>query len=63
MYREWRLHCHGLGFEKIECDLEDPATITAETLKFALCCFVTEVKKLDGSDYPGKTLYHLVICI
>ena len=63
MYREWRDHCHGLGLERIQCDLEDPATITAETLKFALCHFVTKVKKLDGTDYPGKTLYYLVICV
>ena len=63
MYREWRVHHQALGFEKIECDLEDRAMITAETLKFAMCDFITEVKKLDGMDYPGKTLYHLVICI
>ena len=63
MYREWRVHCQALGLEKIVCDLEDKATITAETLKFALCHFITEVKKLDGMNYPGKTLYHLVLCI
>ena len=63
MYHEWHAYLEGLGLENIVCDLEDKATITAETLKFTLPHFITEVKKLDGSDYPGKTLYHLVICI
>ena len=63
VYREWKVHYQALGLEKIVCDLEDKATITAETLKFALCHFITKVKKLDGTNYPGKTLYHSVICI
>ena len=25
--------------------------------------FITEVKKVDGSEYPGKTLYDIVICV
>ena len=25
--------------------------------------FITEFKKLDGSDFPGKTLYSMIICI
>ena len=53
MYREWRAHCHGLGLEYIACDLEDRVTISASSLKFALCHFITEVKKVDGSDFPG----------
>ena len=60
---EWSSYREGLGLERILCDLEDKATITTETLKFALPRFITEIKKLDGLDYPGKTLYHLVVCI
>ena len=63
MYREWRSYRHLNGLEYIECDLEDKATITAETLKFALVRFVTEVKKLNGDDFPGKMLYHIVVCV
>ena len=63
MYCEWHCYRDGLGLERILCDLEDKAMITVETLKFALPHFITEIKKLDGLDYPGKTLYHLVICI
>ena len=60
---EWRSYRHLNGLEYIECDLEDKATITAETLKFALVRFVTEVKKLNGDDFPSKTLYHIVVCV
>ena len=63
MYHEWRSHRQGFGLQEIVCNLEDKATITVASLKFALCRFITEVKKFDGSDFPGKTLYHIVICI
>ena len=45
------------------CDLKDKATISVESLKFAQCYFITEVKKLDGTDFPGKTLYYIIVCI
>ena len=63
MYREWRQYRHNQGFAFIQCDLEDKATITAESLKYAMCCFITEVKKANGQDFPGKTLYHIVVCV
>ena len=63
MYREWGNYRHSNGFDYIACDLEDKATISAESLKFALCRFIMEVKRLDGNDFPGKMLHHLIICI
>ena len=63
MYHEWRTCCHAHGFEFIQCDLEDRATITAESLKFALCRFIMENKKISGKEFPGKTLYHIVVCM
>ena len=62
MYREWRAYRHSLGLEYIACDLENSSTISTESLKFALCCFITEVKKVDGSEFPGKTLYDIIVC-
>ena len=62
MYREWRAFRNNSGFAFIQCDLEDKATITAESLKYTMCRF-TEVKKVNGQDFPGKTLYHIVVCI
>ena len=38
--------------------------ISVESINYALCKFLAEVTKAkDGSDYPGKMLYHLVISI
>ena len=25
--------------------------------------FITEIRKLDGSDFPAKTLYQIVVCL
>ena len=63
MYHEWCNYRHSNGFDQITCDLEDKAMITVESLKFALCQFITEVKRLDRKYFPGKTLHHLIICI
>ena len=63
MYREWREYRNSHGYAFIHCDLEEKATITAESLKFALCHFIMEVKKINGQDFPGKTLYHIVVCV
>ena len=63
MYWDWRSFRHTHGLSHIVCDLENSDTITAESLKFALCHFITKVKKLNGDDFPGKTLYHIVVCI
>ena len=63
MYCEWHDHRHSQGLDYIQCDLEDKATITAKTLKFALCRFITEIKKVNGEDFPGKTLYLIVVCV
>ena len=30
---------------------------------YVLVHFLTEVKKIDGSDFPGKTLYDILICV
>ena len=63
MYCEWRQHRHSLGLEYITCDLEDHSTISTGSLSFALCRFLTEVKKVDGSDFPGKMLYDILVCV
>ena len=63
MYRDRRQYRHSLDLEKIECNLDDRATINKPSLCFVLCCFITEVKKVDGSVFPSKTLYDILICI
>ena len=63
MFREWRSYRHSNGYEYIPCDLDHKSTISEESLIFAMSRFITEVKKVDGSDFPGKTLYEIVICV
>ena len=64
LYREWRTYrCSSSGLESIECDLDDKTSITKLGLIFALVHFLSEIKKMDGSEYPGKTLYDILICI
>ena len=63
MYHEWRAHCHCLGLERIPCDLDDRAMISATSLHHGLCRFITEVKKLNGEEFPGKTPYNILVCI
>ena len=47
-----------------EANLDSIENLTKETLEYALCRFVLEVTKLkSGDDYPGKTLYEMVVAI
>ena len=64
MFHEWRIYReNSAGLEKMECNLDDKSSITKENVVFAMSQFLTEVKKVDGSDFPGKTLYDTVICM
>ena len=64
MYRDWRNFRESQpSLQNIYCDLDNQDTITKESLNWAMCKFITEVKKLDGSDFPGKTLYDIVMCM
>ena len=64
MYRDWHNYRHSLpNLQKIECDLDDKDTISKDSLIFALSHFLTEVKKFDGSEFPSRTLYDILICV
>ena len=64
VFQEWRYHRNlSPDFSDIHCDLDDLSTISVQNLNFALCHFITEVKKLDGEDFPPKTLYEIIVCI
>ena len=41
-------------------DIDHVELLERDSFKFALCNFLVEV---DGSEYPGATLYHLVVSI
>ena len=63
MFREWRVYRHSMGLDYISCDLDVKSTITEDSLKFAVVRFLTEVKKLDGTDFPPRTLYDILVCL
>ena len=46
-----------------ECDLDRVELLEKDSFEYSMCIFLAEVNKLDGSDYPGKTLYQLVVSI
>ena len=49
--------------EFIECDLSDVENVTKSNLCYAMIQFITEVCKLDGELFSGKTLYEIVVSI
>ena len=64
MFSEWRMYRNGSGsIEFIECDLGDVDTVTRENLCYVMCRFITEVRKIDGKPFPGKTIYDIVVCV
>ena len=64
MYCDWRnYHNSRDDLESFECDLYDINTLSKEKLNKALCRFITEVRKMDGSEYPSRTLYDIIICV
>ena len=64
MYSEWRSARNSLPqFETIVADLDNVFSLTVENLNFALCHFMTEIRKLNGCEFPSKTMYDIIICI
>ena len=64
MYNDWRHYRNKTpSLENVQCDIEDIPSLTQESLKSAVCKFITEVKRLDGQDYPARTMYNFVICL
>ncbi len=66
LFKAWRQH--RLRTDVVEvfqigwCDI-DADDLNAEHLSFCLCCFVNEVRCQNGKEFPGKSLYKLVILI
>ena len=64
MFTEWRTYHNEIKhFDHIYCDLNDKEFISQHTVAFAMCRFLTKIKKLDGSDFPPKTLRDIVLCV
>ena len=65
MYSDWRTMRNAqFGQDEfITCDLEDMSTIDIKSLEFGMRRFITEVRKIDGDEFPAKTLYQIVLCV
>ncbi len=65
LYRDWyfeRCKSHNCD-SRIQWSNLEAQEISKANLAYALSCFLSEVRKRDGSEYPGDTLYQLVVCI
>ena len=63
-WRDMRLDQDDCDREILDANLEVPIMLTKQNLEHALCRFVCEVKKSkEEGDYPGRTLYQMVVCI
>ena len=66
MYDQWRnnrLLDPYVANEIKRANLSSLFTFSAGDLEYALCRFVREVKKIDGSDFPPNTVRELVIMV
>ena len=66
LFKDWQasrniraLHS-GSQLSPIIVQLEE---MSVDEINYSVCRFITEVRKLDGSDYPGDTLHTLVIML
>ena len=63
LWRQHRLRTNVVEVFQIGwCDI-DAEDLNAKHLSFCLCCFVNEVRRQDEKEFPGKSLYELVILI
>ena len=46
-----------------ESDIDRVELLEIDSFQFSVCCFLAEVHKVDGTEYPGKTLYHLIVSL
>ncbi len=66
MYRDWhnfRLLKGNTDPRIVSADIDCLTKLDKVSLSFALSNFIMKVKKCDGSDFPGQTLYQIVICL
>ena len=64
MFHQWRIARNtNPDVVPIHIDLDNPETINKRMLSYSLCCFITEIKKLNGDDYPPKIIYKMLICV
>ena len=64
MYHQWREERNKHpDLIHIWADLDHVACLQKSTLCYGLCRFITEICKINGSDFPPKTIYKMIVCI
>ncbi len=65
LYRDWYFErCKVADCDsRIKWSNIESGDIVPANLCYSLSCFLSEVRKKDGSEYPGDSLYQLLICI
>ena len=66
-YQQWRSNrlsdSEQYDSRIFDANLDSLACVTKVNLEHALCVFIAEVKKVNGDEYPGCTLYQLAVSI
>ena len=66
-YQQWRTNrlrdSQNLNIDIFDSNLENLCNLSKQNLENVLCIFIAEVKKVNGEEYPGKTLYQLIVSI
>ena len=64
MYTDWRQYRNNTAhLENVLSDIEDVDSLSKELLCKDICKFITEVKKVDGTEFLSRTMYDIVICL
>ncbi len=66
LFKKWwsqRVSKPGCDMRIMWGDLNNVKQISKGNLAFSLCAFISEVKKKDGTEFPGTTLYQIIVCI
>ena len=66
MYDQWRVQRLSQVFVASEirnCDLAFVRYFSKSELCYSLSRFITEAKKVDNTEFPGKTLCEIIIMI
>lgn len=69
LFKEWRMNRLRIGpFDNTHgtlqwVNVEDSGNLLKPHMCLALCCFVNEIKRKDGKEFPGKSLYEILMCI
>ena len=64
IYYQWCVQRNEISrMDKTVMDLDEVGSLTPANIVFALSRFICEIRKLDNSEFPPKTIYDIVIMI